>query len=1141
MKWYLVKIFLVTSVLVICVCGEVPSDESESLTEHDDDEEFYNGDDQRKHSHNSGIYYKPIYVATTPKYPTTTTTEKGLVPLPNPNPISCPRYEEYHDCGSPCQVQCDNLGQVCNIQNVRCSDGCYCIPGYARNFPNGPCIPQYKCPEPYCSANEVWLDCYQAPACDRECTRLDKPCEAVGSKCNAGCFCKRGYARHPMTNNCVPQSQCPVKEPQCSSYEEFQTCGFRCSEDCDDNKCLVEKRPCEKGCFCKSGYARIDGVCKPKNKCPTTCPTHEVFIDCGSVCQDNCEQNQACTEQCVRGCFCEPGYARIDGVCVPRDKCPNNCPNNEEFLDCGSACQDNCNQNQPCTDQCIRGCFCKSGYARIDGICVPRKKCSTECPLNEHYDSCGNTCNDRCDRDRILCIAECIPGCYCNEGYARISGKCVPRNKCNQCSKNEEYLTCGNNCQDLCNAAAVQCIDSCVEGCFCKSGYARVNGICVPRSKCYTCGSGEEYTNCGNPCFERCDRNVIFCPYACEEGCFCASGFSRIEGQCLPDELCPTCGENEEYSDCGNGCLERCGANLCPIDIACTKGCYCKPGYKRLEGSCVPEGKCPPQCTGPNEVYADCGNNCTDLCPDPNRFCTLECYNGCFCAEGYSRADYNSPCMPTDQCSCSRPNEEYSDCGNNCTELCPRPGRACEKNCWKGCFCKKGYYRPRYSADCIPQYKCPPPPVCTDPNEEVSDCGNSCNDYCPGPNYNCPIDCQIGCYCKAGYKRITPDGPCVGESQCSVVCTNVNEEYTDCGNPCSELCPGSEIVCPAVCYTGCYCKPGYSRINGECVPTSQCPPTCTNPLEVYKNCSNACAESCNTAGNPCPLYCKSGCYCRDGYSRSNGVCIQTSECPGKCPDPNEIYSECGSSCKERCGADACPEICETGCFCRPGYSRVNGVCIPTKKCPVCGVNEEYSYCASGCTDPCELREAQCKDVCREGCYCRDGYSRITPNSTCVPDSQCPSTGTTCGKYEVWTDCGRDCQTQCDNMGARCPIVHIICPSGCYCEPGYARIYEGGCCVEQSICPSSPCGDNEIWLECGDPPQPIPCPQNCDDIGSSCIEQYPTCDTTVPGGCYCKPGYARAPNSSRCIPIDSCNPKSPKRKVSKPQRPGLNKN
>uniref|UniRef100_A0A1B0CYV0 TIL domain-containing protein n=1 Tax=Phlebotomus papatasi TaxID=29031 RepID=A0A1B0CYV0_PHLPP len=973
--------------------------------------------------------------------------------------VTCGKNEVYTSCGRSCQTTCSNLGTSCQIVNVKCSDGCYCQDGYARIYEGGCCVKQELCPKTPCGNNEIWLECGEpkqripcpqncqdvgkpckteypictadstggcyckpgysrppgTPTCDRECSSLGKSCDVVGSGCNPGCFCRTGYARHPETGKCVPTSQCPAPKPECSRNEEYRSCDYRCKENCNSDYCKYEKRPCEEGCFCKSGYARVNDKCIPKSFCKS-CPTHERYLECGNSCQESCKKDISRCRTCERsGCFCEEGYSRINGVCRPDSECPERqCPSHEVFLECGSACQDNCDQNQPCTDQCVQGCFCEPGYARINGKCVLRSSCNV-CPPheeyleceNEHFEQCGNTCTESCLKERVNCSPNCYPGCYCNKGFVRMNGKCVPEKFCKKCNLNEEYLTCGNACQDLCDASAATCPAECVEGCFCEKGFSRINGVCVPRRQCFTCGTGEEYTECGSSCLELCNRNVILCPPVCEEGCFCASGFSRVNGQCLPNELCPTCEENEEYQSCGNYCLERCGNPLCPADLPCDSGCFCKPGFKRDGKVCVPEEQCPPQCQGPNEVYSTCGNNCTDLCPDPNRFCTLECYNGCFCAEGFSRPDYNSPCIPTEQCTtcsgeneqfyecgnpclencpipeictlqcvkgcfckpnhCTRPFEELSSCGNNCTELCPRPGRACNKNCWRGCFCKKGYYRAHYDGLCIPESKCPAPPVCTGPNEEVRDCSSPCDDDCPGENNECAFDCQVV------YSSLTPSH-LGGHSSVGTQTPSFRE------------------------------KPGWQKH-----PTSQ----------------------------------------------------------------------------------TIPAICQTGCFCKPGHSRIQGVCTPTRDCPACGENEEYTYCGSGCTDPCETRGQNCLDACREGCFCKEDYSRVTPGSPCVPDSQC--TNVTCGRYEVYASCGRNCQTTCDNLGVNCPIVHIRCPDGCYCEPGYARVYEGGSCVKQDYCPYSPCGDNEVWLECGDPKQPIPCPQNCKDVGKPCQEEYPSCD------------------------------------------------
>ncbi|XP_077492991.1 uncharacterized protein LOC144104073 [Amblyomma americanum] len=89
---------------------------------------------------------------------------------------------------------------------------------------------------------------------------------------------------------------------------------------------------------------------------------------------------------CRPKCNCKPGLIRAtrDGPCVPRDQCagggPNGggCKRNEEFRSCGTACPAVCGQKAPdaCTAQCVPGCFCARGYIRDkNGLCIPTAAC----------------------------------------------------------------------------------------------------------------------------------------------------------------------------------------------------------------------------------------------------------------------------------------------------------------------------------------------------------------------------------------------------------------------------------------------------------------------------------------------------------------------------------------------------------------------------------------------------------------------------------------------------------------------------------------------------------------------------------------------------------------------------------------------
>ncbi|XP_054166536.1 venom peptide SjAPI-2-like [Oppia nitens] len=59
------------------------------------------------------------------------------------------------------------------------------------------------------------------------------------------------------------------------------------------------------------------------------------------------------------------------------------CPNGR-YVTCGSACETTCqNYRRPprfCTEQCVRGCTCNPGYVKLNSRsnrCVRRQQCTT--------------------------------------------------------------------------------------------------------------------------------------------------------------------------------------------------------------------------------------------------------------------------------------------------------------------------------------------------------------------------------------------------------------------------------------------------------------------------------------------------------------------------------------------------------------------------------------------------------------------------------------------------------------------------------------------------------------------------------------------------------------------------------------------
>uniref|UniRef100_A0A182KDG3 TIL domain-containing protein n=1 Tax=Anopheles christyi TaxID=43041 RepID=A0A182KDG3_9DIPT len=116
---------------------------------------------------------------------------------------------------------------------------------------------------------------------------------------------------------------------------------------------------CVSGCFCKSGHVRrtADGPCISINYCPYLMKPAAMFA---------CLIVLIFTLQNVH-CACPYAHPYPTDTCGP----------NEEFQECGTACPKTCadlnDEPKFCTKQCVRGCFCKPGFVRESehGKCVP--------------------------------------------------------------------------------------------------------------------------------------------------------------------------------------------------------------------------------------------------------------------------------------------------------------------------------------------------------------------------------------------------------------------------------------------------------------------------------------------------------------------------------------------------------------------------------------------------------------------------------------------------------------------------------------------------------------------------------------------------------------------------------------------------
>ncbi|KAG8181902.1 hypothetical protein JTE90_026060 [Oedothorax gibbosus] len=542
-----------------------------------------------------------------------------------------------------------------------------------------------------------------------------------------------------------------------------------------------------------------------------------------------------------------------------------------------------------------------------------------DCPVHQHYESCGTACPLTCDNHNDppqACILMCNPGCHCDPGYVKTkSGSCVKPESCNTnevCTgENQRYNECGTACPLTCDNymnPPKACTKQCVVGCECQEGYVKnKQGECVLPAQCPSFASSlcelEAETGMCRGYFPRYFFNKA--SGKCERFIYGGCGgnennfktLSECHDNCAAEAANAVCGENEEFTNCGTACPMTCDnidnpPKVCTLQ--CVIGCQCQKGYVRnAEGKCVLPEQCPSKAVcGKNQVYQECGTACPLTCENlgnPPKVCTLQCVVGCACQEGYVK-NSEGECVKPEQCKAHNLCELKAETGM-CRGYFPRyhfnkATGQCEKFIYGGCGGNGNNFET--IEECHKSCGASAHAVCG-VNQEFQECGTACPLTCytfRNPLDFCTDQCVIGCACQKGYVQ-NAQGECVLPEQCPSQAQSLCELEIEEG-----MCRGyfprfaynkATGQCEEFIYGGC----GGNENNFETI--EECHSSCAASANAvcganqeFHNCGTACPLTCDNYKNPpkfCTLQCVIGCACQKGYVKtSDGRCVLPEQC-----------------------------------------------------------------------------------------------------------------------------------------------------------------------------------------------------------------------------------------------------------------------
>ncbi|PAV61480.1 hypothetical protein WR25_11323 isoform D [Diploscapter pachys] len=419
--------------------------------------------------------------------------------------------------------------------------------------------------------------------------------------------------------------------------------------------------------------------------------------------------------------------------------------------------------------------------------------------------------------------------------------------------------------------------------------------------------------------------------------------------------------------------------------------------------------------------------------------------------------------------------------------------------------------------------------------------------------YNC-VDSPSGPSCQEFQNS---EGIMIDESQTPAPPSGHMVETSNSGSG-TEVQTGSateiDLSCSMECPPGQACLMLMTAcISQPCYPQPTCVELADDTPEVIT--SEAVPGEAQSTHDCTTVDCASGHTCIMSSGDCNdtvALCSATPECvPIGATNDQETGAECASiSCPAgyecqvqtvQCFAAPCPGVASCAKISDGGYpASTNAVDQPlittvaapkpvnTQESPSCMQVKCHagSYCTESNGRPMCINKYQ---FCPSRKCAYEQLCRITPCSSvgCTAEITCLNgTDTTCGTNEIYRECSKDCEANCENPNPQCSR---FCGSpSCQCKDGYVRDLSGNC-IEMSACTVTP-PDVAIepaipdpvapTFECGEYEEPTECVGTM-DCQEHCSAHKMACPMICSQGCACKEGYVRSDDTHACISRSSC--------------------